>query len=221
MATPNPCQLEATAFVQCRAMDSAGTCGVCAPVYFNTIQLTFPAGLKQKFMSSQASASMGTPEFCDAAEERICADWDANACCCAPEVTAWQSCLVEKDFSPGANIETPCTVSCAADEGGGDGDSGSGGTMMIVIAIVLVLAIGGGVGGFFFMRKRRAAANGEDDKSLGSDDDDESFKKNKKNKKNKNKKGDKNKKAGGWFSRGEKDSDETDVPRGSDEVYLV
>jgi len=214
-ALPNPCQAESMAFVQCRAMDTTGMCRSCDPITFDTIELTFSAGLRQKFMASQAYAQMNSPEFCGVAQDAICADYEEYACCCATEVDAWQSCLVE-NFSVSAGLPVPCTVSCAAEADAGDGcDPGGGSMLVVIIGVLCVLAIRGGAGGFFWWRKRKAAIENGDEKSFGSnsDDDENNFKDEKggRSSKKADKKDDKKKK-GGIFSR-----DKKEVPRGSDD----
>lgn len=201
------CSVEAQAFVQCRAMDTTGECAACAPVDFNSIQTTFPEGLQQKFMMAMAFASPGSPEFCLSVTDGICADYAANACCCEGEVGAWQSCLVEKDFSVAVGQQNPCSVSCVTEstKGGGGGGGGGGGSTGIVISavVVVLLIVGGGVGGFLFIRKRRANTKGINDDKDNDTFQDESEGKQKK---------------GGLFSRGKKNKscDSTESPKGSD-----
>jgi hypothetical protein len=153
-------------------MDSTGECAACAPVNFETIQSTFPAGLNQKFMMSMAYASPGTPEFCGVVQDGICADFEANTCCCDAEMAAWQSCLVKKDFSIAIGQTDPCTVSCALPAAAGNGGGGGGSMVTIVIVVLLVLVAGGGLGRYLFIRKRRANANGK----IVNDSDDDTFK---------------------------------------------
>jgi len=177
-------------------MDTTGACATCAPIDFGTIQTSFPEGLNGKFMMAMAYASPLSPEFCVSVQDGICADYAANTCCCEAEVSAWQSCLVEKDFSVSIGQATPCTFTCAGPEESESsvGDGGEGGSMMvIVIVVMLVLAAGGGVGGYLFQRKRRADANGKG-KGKGKDRnpfDDDSFKDDKQEQS----------KTGGFFSR--------------------
>lgn len=168
------CIDEGLAFAQCRTMDTTGKCASCAPVNFDTILQTFPMDLKAKFMMTMAYALPGDPSFCPTAQDGICADYASNTCCCEGEFAAWQSCLVEKDFSIGIALSPPCTVACESPAGGGEGGGGGGGSMVtIVIVIILVLVAGGGLGRYLFIRKRRANANS---KSIGDYDDDDTFK---------------------------------------------
>ncbi|VEU35287.1 unnamed protein product [Pseudo-nitzschia multistriata] len=184
------CDAEGTAFVQCRALDSDGYCAACPSVDVSTLKMDFPDALQQQFMSTMATTSPSDPGFCGIAQDGICSDYENNTCCCEPEFSAWQSCLVEKDFSPKTGVAVPCTVSCQAKKGGGGST-----TIIVVIVVLLILAAGVGGGGFCYVRKRRAAMNMKGGHDL----------------KKKNKRGNgknNNKKKGGRFSFGRKKGDE-------------
>jgi len=179
------CVAEGGAYIQCRALDTTGSCAACTPIDFETIQATFPNSLKQKFMLAMSIGPPDSPEFCSSVETNICADYEAAACCCEPEMAEWQKCVVAKDFSVQVGQSVPCEVSCATETagGGGAGGGGGGGGMnMAIIVVILLILIAGGGGGYFFYRKRQAnnsnqsKSKGKSKKKSSSDDSvDDSF----------------------------------------------
>lgn len=171
--TPPPpvsqCTAEGMSFVQCKSMDTTGTCAAsCPPANMATITTDFPAALDSQFMMTQGSVPSTDPGFCGAAQTGICQGYAANACCCEPEFAVWQNCLVEKDFSPQMGLAVPCTVSCQNSGGGGGGGSL---VIIVVVVVLLLLAISGVAGAFFFLRRRRVNNNANDMCGDGDDDD--------------------------------------------------
>jgi len=185
------CSAEKMAAAQCVAMDTTGSCTTCG-IQSETLGMIFPAEINNGFMSTQAYAIPGAPEYCTMSEETICTGYESSySCCCQDPLAAWQNCIVEKELSVNMNIVPPCTVSCGggsdSKKGGGGGDGDGSSSMVVPVVIVVILAIMGGVGGFFFYRRRRqtkAIDQDQDGKKKGhkgrnniddddSDDDDD------------------------------------------------
>ena len=159
------CQDKAGAYVQCRAMDTSGSCFECPPINFETIQASFTESLSQKFMMALAYASPNDSEaFCDVVKDGVCADYAANTCCCGEEITEWQNCLITTDLATAVGQTTPCSIDCAPPPGPPPKE---GGSTMIIVVVIIVLLLGGGLGGgYFYYKKRQAASN---TKSRGRD----------------------------------------------------
>ena len=151
MAEENPaCDSFKAAAIQCIAMDTTGQCATCLDL--ETFPTDFPADLKRLFASTQAFAIPGTDQFCNIANDRICAEAEANySCCCQQPIDDWQNCLVENVYSADLSLPRPCSSSCMNSGGGGGSSMG-----IIIGAVAAVVVIGGGLA-FWCLRRRRAA----------------------------------------------------------------
>merc|ERR1712188_33186 len=140
--------------------------------------------INRAYAMTQAYHIPGTPEFCAAAADAICANYETTVMencggCCAAEIEAWQSCMLEKELSVKSKIDPPCTISsCAAVTSGGaaaaaaasDSGSGSGMGLILGIVIAIVLIFGLAAGVYVFYRKRKASSAKELDDVAGDGD---------------------------------------------------
>ena len=107
------CSEKGAALIRCRAMDTSGSCFECLPINFETIQASFSESIAKKFMMALAYASPNdTKEFCNVVKDGVCADYGANTCCCGPEITEWQNCLITTDLATAVGQTKPCSIDC-------------------------------------------------------------------------------------------------------------
>merc|ERR1712146_390114 len=93
--------------------------------------------------------------------------------CCAAEMEAWQSCLLEKELSPTTKLDPPCTISsCSATSSASlSSDSSSSGLVAgLSIAVLLIIALPVGACVFFRLRCRRSRSSNNNTKQRDDSD---------------------------------------------------
>lgn len=127
------------------------SCSSCE-IDLNIFATDYVASVQTSFAQTQAFAVPGTSAFCQVANDRICADYEAKyACCCQEQMAAWQNCLVENVFSQDLGLSEPCQSTCGASDSAG----GSGGVPGAMIAGVVGAIIAAAVLCWYGWRRRR------------------------------------------------------------------